>query len=776
MNSILVIAFGSLVAPNVAAGGPGPWASVCGALCGNALAPQTDEGALRNTTPLPSDPAAAGHLRRGDEALAQLRARLGETPPSAADWNGAFDGWRAALTDSAAGAGVLALDPGAPQGLFPDPDGTLDRRAEGVPVAVLRRLASLSAAARAAWRARIDTEAEAALTAAGRDQARLARVERDFPLARAAAAAALRLADLALEQGRPVSAEVHLGRALTHGFEGVAGDPRFVAALTTRHKYVGALRDRLGPGASAAPHATSGAPTPTPFVAPFTDSRARAADLAAALQGTTTLIPRRMVRLERARRSALAPLGRDVQPGLVELSDGSLVVQTARAVVLLDPAAARGEPQGEMRVEGLDRLVDIGASAALTSPSAGGWPLMPATDGQRFAFVIGRGAPGRRFRDLPLPARGNTLAVFERGDEGLRPQLVWQLGDLGRQRPGVPAPPPTEVVRGPDGEPWPSGYEFQPGPLAADGALFVLARRLSDPTATPDGAVPPDTLRLFRFELATGDLDWWRDITRGSELGEEASRGADNLGVATAAAPLALHGGAIVVATNVGVTAAYDAADGRLAWAFRNQRRLPGNGGWAGSRPPLGSTKDSPQGPESARECVGVWCTPFDSDFAYHVALRPGFPDAGRFWLEPPLARGASLDLVATGGAEGLLTASRAGRHASLERWAPPVEPGGLRSREVLCYLGEGEGWSGRALASRGRALVPGDRALRLVDLERGGLVIASVPFEQDGGTPLGGDVHLLSAEPAPSTDAARRSPRRVIVLGLDALWLFELR
>ncbi|MEZ6013942.1 MAG: hypothetical protein R3F49_02405 [Planctomycetota bacterium] len=730
------------------------------------------EGALRNTTPLPSDPTVVAALRQGDAAYARAGTDSGAL-------NAAFDAWRSALSGSALGAAAPAVDPGAPPALFSDPDGTLGRRAEGAPEAVLRRLNELSQADLTRWRERFEPEAAAALAIAAswsaprspygapqkRPQTRpltgpaeaLGRIERDFPLTEAAARAALGLADLALERGRAESARVYLARARRHA-ACLASDAtargRWDAAITRRVAALTPEPRRSGAGrAQGAPaHGSTGTGT------------------------TPTLTPLRLLRIEGARRSGLAPLGRDVQPGLAVLADGALILQTPRALALLDRDAAGGAPEGDIHIEPIENLVDLGGGALLTAPSAGGWPLLPATDGARIALVLGRGAPGRRFRDLPLPARGNVLAVVERGVDRQRPQLVWQFGDLGRLRRDESPPPPTEPILGPDGAPWGGGFEFQPGPVIADGAVFALARRLADPTDDAEALPRADTLRLFRFELATGDLTWWRDLTRASELGEEATRGSNGVGIATAAAPLAVADGAVLVATNVGLLAAVDVADGRLLWAFRNQRRQPGGGGWAGSRPPA-SAGDAAPG-----SVAGAWFAPFDSEFAYHLPLRPWpAPPGGGFLLSPPFARAGALDLAVEPRTGALMLSARAGRFAALERAAPAAEdgPGAAYQRVALGYLGEGERCAGRCAFVGDLVLVPGDRYLRLLDLAQGGLVVATAPYEESAGTPLGGDAYVLKSPHGPGGPGALGSagaPGICAVLGLDALWLFALR
>ncbi|MGB0333688.1 MAG: hypothetical protein ACPGPE_17910, partial [Planctomycetota bacterium] len=178
-----------------------------------------DEGPLRNSTPLPDQNIAAAALRKGDEAWgASLLASEADRDSARVR---AFDGWRKALLLSSAGDGIRLLpDPDARLDWLPDPNRTHARRSEDAAVAVQRRLAAISTGARSAWVARFAPGAEAALrrelSREPLSPAGLTEVERTFPCTLAACRAALALADLELEEGRPVSATVWVTRATRH--------------------------------------------------------------------------------------------------------------------------------------------------------------------------------------------------------------------------------------------------------------------------------------------------------------------------------------------------------------------------------------------------------------------------------------------------------------------------------------------------------------------------------------------------------------------------------
>jgi hypothetical protein len=166
------------------------------------------EGPLGNDAFLPVADAAAKELAAGDEALAKKSAD-------------AFEAWFRAL----AATGTTDC---VPRG---------DRASESVDTAVRRRLRTAGDEVASAWRARFDALAATALAAAGSDERALARVARGFPLTRAAARAAIALADLAQESGDALGARAWLDRA---GGDADPKDAPLAGAIARRSSAVAA--------------------------------------------------------------------------------------------------------------------------------------------------------------------------------------------------------------------------------------------------------------------------------------------------------------------------------------------------------------------------------------------------------------------------------------------------------------------------------------------------------------------------------------------------------
>lgn len=670
--------------------------------------PETDdpppfgEGPLRNTTLLPSHEAAQAQLAAGDGAWSRA---LGGGEAARLERVAAFDGWRGALEASATGDGVPLVDPAAPAGLWPDRDHTHGRRAEGVEVAVLRRLAALSPGDRAAWRERFGPGAQALLDAAPYDREVLAEIERRAPLTRAAAVGALRLADGALEAGLASEARTWLGRAEHHAAE--LAEAEVVRAACSRRR---AVLGELDPPAAVEPWETASS--------------------------------LRLVRFERIETTAQigsdprpAPLGRGLESGACFLADRTLVVQTPRAVSWWSPDALRDDRLGKVARIALRDVLDLEGERMVHAASAGGWSLRPATDGRDVVLVVGRGQAGRVVRDLPIAARGNHLACVRFLDDG-RTRVRWVLSDDG--------------VAVEDGEPEPlveaigfEGHlELQPGPLVAGGAVYVQARRLASPS--DEGVLRGGDQWLLALDLDTGALRWRRFLTRAADLRDDGVRGGSRADVPTTGMPLALAEGVLVVGTNVGLASAFDAADGRLLWSLRTQRRRVEDAGWPGSRPPV--TGPGPDGRGTA------WITPSDSEHAY--ALPLGAALGAELFLSPPERRGRLIDLVGARGDERVFLA-RDGRHAAL-RFTRGDGP--LRSS---LYLDRDERFAGAGLAGRERVLVSSDRALYLFSREGEYRLLDAAPLP-DLGAGVGGEV------------VARGD--RIAVVGRDTLWVLQAR
>lgn len=664
-----------------------------------ALLPQDPEGPLRNDTFLTSTEAAQVALLEGDqswlEALAQdgVRDQLRTL---------AFEAWRRALVDSVTGDTVrLAATELEGSSPFPDDDGTHHRRIEGVAPGVLRRLLTLEGADRQAWRDRFGPLAEAELAVASYRPLHLEQIERAWPLTRAAAVAALRRVDHSLEQGALTAASTWLQRAGHH----VQGDPALESALGARREAIA----RLTP--------------PRP---------------AAAWRTASDISLVRAVRLESdnllGRDPRPAPLGRTLEPGATPLVNGGLAVQTPRGLMWLDGPTIRGERSTYVGRLSLAEYLDLPRLQPFVSPSAGGWPLLPAGDGRDLVLVVDRGHPGRVVREHRLPARGNHLVCLAPGEPG-QALLRWHLSDQGlRQATGRPIPAfeATGI---------PGHLEFQPGPVLHEGTLYVQARVLTDPTG--EGAARGGTLHLLALDQATGLARWSRLLTRAADLRRDlGGRNGAGSDVPTSGMPLALHQGVLTVGTNVGLVLAFDAVDGRCLWGVRTRRRTTSEPGWPGSRAPLAAELSSGS---------AILAAPFDSDHLYALPAGPAL--GASFFIRPPEPQGSMLDLVGGSGEE-LLFLGRDGRHSALRSLGPE---GDVRS---ALFLGRGERFAGAALTSTERVIVASDGAVYLFDRTRGDLLLAALDLE-DLGAGRGGTV------------SARGD--RVFVVGRDTLWVLAV-
>jgi hypothetical protein len=650
------------------------------ALAGTAFAedpPDGGEGALRNDTFLVTDKAAEAQLARGDRALSAARARSAGMPAEA------LDAWRAAIENSSANAAVAALA-SAPTGIdWPDPSDTLERRTEAVSVALLRRLSALSPGERAAWHGRFGPLASQELAAAPFRTAALARLERVYPGTRAAAVAALRLADVALESGNQARAASYLGRAAIHGG----------LAPSLGQQWQAHLDSRLGR-------------LPQPAAAP----------------GTPTSAPKwrsvRSQRLEARQGSVLPgrrpPRGVGLMPGASLGPDGDILIQTARALIWLDAAALSTARGGKTQLSPYEDWLQLPAERTFVPPAAGGWPMVPLQWGSEFVVVVARGIPARLRGDLTIPARGNHLVAATRGDLG-QIEVRWSLSGPGLLRPGIPVRLASEVLG-------PGIWEFQPGPVHVGDLLVVLARGLesgNEPKVTESGPESAGLLRLVALDWQSGELVWSIDLARTSDLfGSQGE--AVGLGTQTqqASMPLASAGSHVLIGTHAGALACVDASDGRLEWQFRNQRRRPDESSWPGSRAPL---LDGPR----------AWFTPADSDFLYALPAGPA-PLEGPFLQARPLARG-QREVLASAGPGGLVFLGRDGRHrALLRRNRSGIE-------QACLYLGAEERFRGAPASTGGQLLIATDRsfmAFRESDL----LLESSLPLLDLGAT-IGGTV-----------------------------------
>jgi hypothetical protein len=665
------------------------------------------EGPLRNDTHLFRSQSAQLALERGDRAW--KRASAGGAQRDL-DRTQAFEGWRAALVGSSTGDSVLMAPPGSDMaGLWADPDSTHPRRSEGVSEAVLRRLLSLSQGDRTLWQARLEPEAQALLGVTPYDPARLGRIERDMPLTRGAALAALRLADFGLEQGRLQDVRTWLRRARRHANSLPTG-PFGVDGLHAELDQREALLESLAPAQGNGPQ-------------PWEVATRLEATLAVRLESVHTMSPD----------ARPVPLGRRVAPGGAFFEDGSLLVQTPRGLALFRPNVLAGTGGDRTRRHRYEDLLGLPAVRPFALPSSGGWPLLPTTEGMQVVLVVDRGRAGRMLGNIPLSASGNHLVCLTLGPGG-QLRLRWRLCQEGLVRPGRATLSWVEAMD------TPGRFEFQPGPVAGSGRVFVQARGLTHPDES--GVLKSADIMLFALDLESGGLIWSRPLTHPADL---RRRGSAMGAVPTSGMPLALVEGVLVAGTNVGLVCAFEALDGRHLWSVRTQRREVHEPGWPGSRRPLI--------PDSDGTPAAVLLAPFDSTHAYALALRPepGTP----LFLDTPQSMGALVDLAA-GNARGTwLFLGRDGRHQALRTLDPEH---GLRSS---LYLGAGEQFEGPALTSPERVLVTSGRGLYLFDRTRE-CYLLTVGRMQALGAGAGGRI-LARGEV-------------VAVTGRDSLWVFRAR
>jgi len=660
---------------------------------------------LANDAFLPTSEAATTGIVDGDLAWAALSTEaldpdsfdVDDPPREALE---AFEAWRGALELSGPGDAVLRRS-------FPR-DKRAERRdarsTEGVEEAVLRRLATLAPPHRRAFRLRFEPLAEAALEGVPfthPPSAQLERIERTHPLTVPAARAALASFEVALEAGRTEHARTWLERAERHARLGGFDDERWAAAFAQRHTAWRALANANVPaGEEAWRHARE---------------------------------------LELVETFAFAEVGPGVprlrsglRSGAVFLPDGRFVVQTGDAIVTIDPDDPL--PLTLLASEIVIKLCGWSFERPHGLPGSD-WACLPATDGEAVVVVAGH---------------GDALLCIETPLPGEPARLRWALSEEGALGPGW--------RRGP-GEILPDGaWDFQPGPLIADGRVFVQARRWAQGDGDRRRRSGKPRAVLIAVELATGRVEWSRMLALGSDVrsGESVRQSAATFGLP--ALPLARVDGRLFAGTQLGVGSLLDAADGRLAWSFKNRRRAPGARGWdAGRRPFLAAPcSDTPQDGAPAL----VWA-PADSDFLYWMRTEP---DSGstRLLARPPEPIGGARELLGGSLCEAVV-AGRAGARRALETWSPDTG-----ERRTALLLRREEVFRRGGLASETRVLVSTDRGLYLLDRERDLYLLQQLPLVSlrprrgSGLRASGGSVHAAGD--------------RVLVVGRGDLWLFRAR
>ncbi len=653
----------------------------------------TGEGPLQNDTFVPVNKDAGVLLLKGDTDL--LKAREQQNPTHLAS---ALDAWQQALQQSSPLDWVHGSDPGGVAAkLWTAARGGPERLEFGVQAAVAHRLMQLLPLEQSAWIERYGSLADEALARAPFEAQNLEQLEYRFPLTPAAAHAALRLADLELERGASSRAQTWLDRAAWHG--------RFSGLKDTWTQHLGARGWRS--------FKAFGRPTPSNF-------------------GDLKTV--RAVRLEarpgRLPHGEIPTLGLGLIPGLAPLDDGSLVVQTARAVIHLSAGYLNGEAGGT-QVQALASFTQEGPLRPLTPGSSGGWPLTPLTRGSSVFLIADRARSGVVRYGLPIPSRSNHLMCLQTVASG-KLELVWRRSTDGLYDAAGTLHKDVE----PQG-----AWEFQPGPILVDDLLICVARAIPEPIHAdeePSTDGPTEAfLNLMAFHTSDGTLAYSVPFAKASDLvlRDESSV---SQGIPTVCMPLGYDpdSGQVLVTSHHGLISVFDATDGRARWSLRTRRRNPRDSGWPGSRrPPISEST--------------AWVAPFDSDFLYTIDLQ-------RHSLSPlkkdPTPKGLRLDLVHANAA-GAAFLGRRGRHETL--WFEPQ----AQAPQYSAFLGRQEHLTGSLARTNGAWFFASTRGLYVLDPAREWAFTHHYPL-QDQGAGVGGNVYTHGD--------------RVLVLGEDTLWVLR--
>jgi outer membrane protein assembly factor BamB len=683
------------------------------------------EGDLGNDSFQPFQADAELSFQNGADLLERARATsdtglLGRS----------FELIREAIARSTTGEGVrIAEDAASPMS---------GRLLVGIEERVWMALHLLSEDEQVAWDRRF-----ADLSAAAFGRGDLRACERNFPGTPSAVRAALRLADEALEVGRPEDAQMWCLRAARHlAFLDTWTDHDAALTAMKARQLVADRAQRKATasfGASALELPTSwvdATSIPTPLAIPFEYLMPEEDPFLSGLSGTS-----------RPRSSERGP-GLGVRPGLAVLDESRIAIQTGSGVHLIDLAASRRQAvfdPAELVEKVLGR---VGRPRAARKGGAPGWPHLPLTvpsllpGGDGLVLVTGRHDPLRGPNailcvDLPKgeksgEAGGEDLDLADASEAPVQTRWIlsgnrlWSHGNL------IVNPILQEL-----GE-----CEIQPGTATVGDRLFVSVRTL-------DGEVRSWLLAL---DLASGTPLWKRLLAKGSDLEGGAGRFTQgSLPIGAAQALVALDG-MLFVGTHLGIGALLDATDGRLLWSYKNKRRKSSEPGWGGAAPIVLPPSMASGG------LHGLLWAPADSDYLYTLragALPPDtFQELGPT-TSPPTPIGEATDLLA-GDGDRILTYSRAGANQTLAETRM-----GTGQRIDSIYLRQSEAFVGQALSSKSLVLASSNRGLFLFDRTR--------------------DLQLLDFTPLPTRDsdpfaggAAYAVGERVVILGPGTLWILD--
>lgn len=667
-----------------------------GVAAGQAGAPA--EGPLGNDTFVPVDLTADELLRTG---LAEL---------AAAGPGAALETLRAALAASATGAGLNS--------------GT-SRLVLGAESAVQRALIAADPKVLAAWLARFEELAEETR------RSDPAGAERRFPATRAAVRAALAGADRELADGRPQAARIWLERVTVHlALRAAAGetgtfDATAANAVSAR---LAAIEGLPGPTAPAVTQTLTGpldaldtlpAPRTLAFEFQRQDEDPYLADL-----------------LGRQDRGGLerGP-GLSIRPGLAALGPDRVLVQTGLGLHLLDLNLGARIAVLEPR-----RLADqafgrISPPTAARDGGAPGWSHHPLVTDDLVVLVTGRTSSGGTPNALVALERASlaptTTPTLTQSLEPLPSRARWMLSSNGLVSQGAFTTPALLADL--------EGAELQPGPVRIDDRLLVQARVL-------DGEVKA---YLICLDLTTGAPLWTRLVAKGGAIDDGLRFGQARLPLGSAA-PLAAAGGRVLVSTNLGVDALFDAVDGRLLWTFKTRRVAADDARFSGIRP-LVLDPDSGPGTYATPTFVTA---PADSDHIYAYRAAPLLGESPL--VAPPLPIHSATDLVAHAQRTLFQLAQSGGEHQLVAR---DLDTGAILDQSIL--LRRDERFVARPALGAERLVIASNRGVFLFDRTRA-LYLADHRALPGGAGPrqAGGEVFALGP--------------RLLVLGPGTLWAFE--
>jgi hypothetical protein len=664
--------------------------------------PSSDEGALNNDSFQPTNLTAEQLFASGLEAL------HGEGGPRA------LESLRSVLAASTTGEGLRL-----PAGDEAEPT---PRTVVGVEAALFWALEGASDTDVAAWCRRFDELARESV----RSGSTTADIERRFPATEVGLGSAVRLADEALEAGRGKAALAYLGRAEAHlalrqraGAVTAERITAIEAALAVRHSALAMLPPPIHPRASRTlpPGWEALAELPRPRTLPFEFSQPEEDPYLADLLGNPS-----------KRIMARGP-GLGLRPGLVAIDQDLVAVQTAAGLHLVDTSSATRD-----RVIEPMKLVEpafghIGPSRAARKSGAPGWAHLPRIAGDELFLVVGRAESGRG----PNALAAISISSLELGESSPldltadEPRADWILsGSRIFSDDGFHDPPLLAPLE---------GSEIQPGPAIFGDSLLFEARVLDGEVKTYLGAL----------DVATGTPRWLVLVAKGGDLGPigGARFGSARLPLGSAA-PLVIAGGHVLVQTNLGITALFDAVDGRLLWSFKNRRHAPGEPGWSGIAPLVRPGSFA--------------VAPADSDFGYLLANTRLHAPARSPLTSAPLPLESSTDLVAAD-ADALFTFDLAGG----ERQLSELRLQGEASRRISSILlRTGETFVGLPALGTRHFFASSNRGLFLFDRTRELELIDYLPLPGGAGPrEAGGSLTVLGD--------------RLLLLGPGTLWVFEL-